>query len=364
MSFKCGIIGLPNAGKSTIFNALTVAGAAVANYPFCTIEPNIGIVPVPDTRLQHIAEVLKPASVTHATMTFVDIAGLVKGANNGEGLGNRFLGNIRDVDAIIHVVRCFEDSNVSHVRGIIDPTDDVAVINTELILADLETIEKKIEKSEKLKKTGNKSYLQEIEVLERVKDHLGKGFPVRNLQIDSQEQELLSEVSLLTGKKMIYVANISEDTPRQKGGYLNVLEEIGENEKVPVVDICGKLESELMALTEEDRDSFLKDYGMKESGLIKLIHAGYELLNLISFYTTDSNDLRAWTVLRGTRAPEAAGRIHTDMERGFIRAEILHYDQFMSISNMLEAKEKGIIRIEGRDYIISEGDIVHFRFNV
>ena len=363
MGFKCGIIGLPNVGKSTIFSALSTAQAEVANYPFCTIDPNIGVIAVPDKRLEHIAGVLKPPKFTYTTIEFVDIAGLVKGASRGEGLGNKFLGHIRNVDAVVHVVRCFDDPNVSHVHDTIDPVTDIDVVNTELILADLETVERRIEKMERLSRTGDKSHRKELEFCHALRSSLGRGVAVRNAGIPAGG-DVLKELGLITAKKMLYVANVSETVLKGEGTYLARIRDIAGRDGTDVIAICGDMEAEIAQLPENERRDFLDDLGIEESGLSRLITAGYDLLDLITFYTTAGKELRAWTVESGTAASQAAGRIHSDMQRGFIRAEVLGYDDFTTVSGMAAAKEKGLVRIEGKDYLLSDGDIVFFRFNV
>ncbi len=364
MGFRCGIVGLPNAGKSTIFNALTAAGAEVASYRFCTIEPNVGIVAVPDERLEAIAGRIHPKKKIATTLEFIDIAGLVKGASQGEGLGNQFLDHIRNVDAIAHTVRCFENENVSHEFGSIDPIRDIEVIHTELILADLQTVERRREKVEKLHRVGAKEAAVEIDVYEEIRGALNQGKRAGSLHPKGERAVLFSDLHLLTAKPAFYIANVDQKELRSQKGCLKILEEWADKESNRMVTICGDLESEIAELEQEEREEFRRELGLEGSSLQRLIQVGYEILDLVTFYTTASSELRAWTVPRGTPAPRAAGKIHTDMERGFIRAEVLSFEAFMACGSEQVAREKGLLRSEGKDYLIEDGDIVHFRFNV
>ena len=362
---KIGIVGLPNVGKSTLFNSITKAGAESANYPFCTIEPNVGIVAVPDERLKKLAQMYNTKKITPAVVEFVDIAGLVKGASKGEGLGNKFLSHIRETDAICEVVRCFEDSNVVHVDGSVDPIRDIETINLELIFADIETIEKRLEKARKMLK-ADKKYQAEINLLERIKLALENGMPARQLEYNEDEQEMLKEMFLLTTKPIIYIANVSEEQLSDSENDENVkkVKEYAEKEKAEVIPLCVKIEEELSTLEENDKQEMLEALGLEESGLDRLIKKSYDLLGLMSFLTAGEPEVRAWTIKKGTKAPKAAGKIHSDIERGFIKAEVISYDELIKEGSMVQAKEKGLVRQEGKDYIMQEGDIVLFKFNV
>lgn len=361
---KLGVVGLPNVGKSTLFNAITKAGAQAANYPFCTIEPNVGVVTVPDERIDRLVEMYNPKSVVPAVIRFVDIAGLVKGAYRGEGLGNKFLAHIREVDAIIHVVRCFEDSNIVHVDGSVDPVRDMETINVELIFADIDAVERRIDRAKKNAKSGDKKYQGQIALFERVKAHLEAGNPVRTMELSDDERYMLADLFLLTSKPVIYVANIAEDEIGEELDTVSKLYAQAAAEHAEAITICAKVEEELSELSDEEKRSFIDELGIGQSGLDKLIQASYSLLGLISFLTAGTDEVRAWTITRGTKAPQAAGKIHTDFERGFIRAEVVPYDVLMEHGSMSLCKEKGLVRSEGKDYVVQDGDIIVFRFNV
>lgn len=362
---KLGIIGLPNVGKSTLFNAITRAGAEAANYPFCTIEPNVGVVTVPDERLKVLHEMYNSKKTIYTTIEFCDIAGLVKGASKGEGLGNKFLGHIREVDAVVHVVRCFEDQNIVHVDGRIDPAADVDTINTELLLSDMEILERRIQRTAKAVK-ADKKIQPELDLLQRVYEWLGEGKNARAMDLDEDEAAFVKTLDLLSYKPVIYVANVSEeDAASESNQYIDRLRELALSEKSQVVVICAEIEAEMAELDEDEKALFLEEMGIEESGLDKLIKASYSLLDLISFLTAGEPEVRAWTIKRGTKAPQAAGKIHTDFEKGFIRAETIAYDKLIECGgNLATAKEKGLIRSEGKDYVVKDGDVMHFLFNV
>ncbi len=362
---KIGIVGLPNVGKSTMFNSITKAGAECANYPFCTIEPNVGMVAVPDERLDKLAKMYKPQKITHAVIEFVDIAGLVKGASKGEGLGNKFLSHIREVDAIVEVVRCFENSNIVHVDGNINPLRDIETINLELVFADIETVDKRIEKTIKLLK-ADKKYQIELDALNKIKSLLESGKPARNVELTDEEKETVKDLFLLTSKPIIYIANVEEEQLANIENDENVkkVKELAKQENTKCIPLCAKIEEELSGLDEKDKKEMLEALGLKESGLDTVIRESYDLLGLMSFLTAGEPEVRAWTIKKGTKAPEAAGKIHSDIQRGFIKAEIVSYDDLIREGGMAAAKEKGLVRSEGKEYIMQDGDVVLFKFNV
>lgn len=362
---KMGVVGLPNVGKSTLFNAITEAGAESANYPFCTIEPNIGVVDVPDERLEVLGKIYNTQKITPANIEFMDIAGLVAGASHGEGLGNKFLSHIREADAIVHVVRCFDNDKIIHVSGSVDPVRDIEIINLELVLSDLEQVTKKYEKDAKLIKTGDKSLIESVDVLKKVKEHLENGKCVRTLNLTDKEKEILQSFSLLTAKPVIYVANIAEkDIMIGENEHSKKVQEFAQKENSGCIVLCARIEEELVSLPKEERPIYKEELGIKESGLEKLVKASYALLGLMSYLTAGEKEVRAWTIKKGTKAPQAAGKIHTDFEKGFIKAEIVSYQDLVEAGSFLKAKEKGKVRIEGKEYVMQDGDVVLFRFNV
>ncbi len=363
---KMGVVGLPNVGKSTLFNAITNAGAESANYPFCTIEPNVGIVDVPDGRLEELGKLYNTQKITPAAIEFVDIAGLVEGASKGEGLGNKFLSHIREVDAIVHVVRCFDNENIIHVSGSIDPIRDIEIINLELILADLEQVTKKLERDAKLVKTGDKTLISGVNLMTKIKEALENNLPARSVQIENEDEEkLLKNLQLLSAKPVIYVANIGEDDiSKPENDKVAKVRDFASKEGSKVICLSAKIEEELASLSNEDKEMFKEELGITESGLEKLVSASYDLLGLMSYLTAGEKEVRAWTIKKGTKAPQAAGKIHTDFEKGFIKAEIVSYDDLMSAGTYLKAKENGKVRIEGKEYVVQDGDVILFRFNV
>lgn len=364
MSLRCGIVGLPNVGKSTIFNAITKAGAQAANYPFCTIEPNVGRVDVPDPRLYQLAEIVKPRAVVPAFTEFVDIAGLVEGASKGEGLGNKFLSHIRETQAIAHVVRCFVDENIVHVRGKIHPLEDINIINLELILADMESLEKQVVKLEKKAKSGDKDSKVRFDLGSKILAHLGEEKPARAIELDDDEEKLCREFQLITRKPILYVTNVNEDALESGNEYTRMVEELAKKEGASVVRLCGKIEEELSSLPDEEQIEYLTSLGMDEPGLNRMIRASYELLDLITYFTAGVQEVRAWTVKKGSPAPIAAGVIHSDIERGFIRAEVTAFEDVIAYGSLNSAKDAGKMRLEGKEYIVQDGDVIYFRFNV
>ena len=364
MTLQCGIVGLPNVGKSTIFNAITRAGAQSANYPFCTIEPNVGRVDVPDTRLTKLSDIVKPKNVVPAAMEFVDIAGLVEGASKGEGLGNQFLSHIRETEAVAHVVRCFTDDNIIHVRGKVSPADDIRIINLELILADLDSLEKQIQKIEKKAKSGDKVEKARFDLAAKIRDHLNEEKPLRTMSLSDDEKAIAKTFALITARPMLYVMNMDEASASSGNEYTAIVEKIAAEEGAPTVRLCGRTEEEIAALSPEEAQEYLSSLGLEESGLARMIRASYTLLNLLTYFTAGEVEVRAWTVTKGATAPEAAGVIHSDIQRGFIRAEVMSCDDIFKLGSQQAVKDAGKMRLEGKDYIVQDGDVCYFRFNV
>ena len=364
MSLKCGILGLPNVGKSTLFNSISTGKAEAANFPFCTIEPNLGVVTVPDERIDKLSEIVKPQKTIPTTINFVDIAGLVKGASKGEGLGNKFLSNLKEVDLLIHVIRCFENDNIVHVNGKIDPVSDKEIIDYELIIKDLDSVDRRIDKIRKQAITGDKEKKSENDILTKCKSHLEDGISLRELSLDNNEVKWIKHLNLITLKPLVYVANIDESLISSDNEHINNLKEVVNKEGLILIKICASLEEQLYDLTEEEKNLFLDDYGITESGLDMLIKASYKSLDLITYFTAGEKEIRAWTVKKDSTAPQAAGVIHTDFEKGFIKAEVIKYNDFISYGSELKCKEAGKLSIEGKEYILSDGDVMHFRFNV